>query len=210
MIKVAVVEDDQGVRCTLERIIRTTKGFICGELCESGEEALERLPQHTPDIVLMDINMTGIDGIETTARLKALLPELDVMIITVYEDEDNVFKALQAGACGYILKSSSANEIRAAVKEVASGGAPMSTAIARKVVAAFQRRALPQAESAELDLTSRDTDIMRLLSQGYSNKEIATQLDLSTDTICWFLKGIYKKLHVHSRTEAVIRFKGLQ
>ncbi|MEI6645635.1 MAG: response regulator transcription factor [bacterium] len=206
-IKVAIVEDNAGVRNSLAKVIRASDNLICAGLYPTGEVALERLPQEVPDVVLMDINLPGISGIETTAGLKELLPNLDVIVITVYEDADNVFNALKAGACGYLLKRSTAKEVRDAIEEVSRGGAPMTSEIARKVVAVFQESI--KNVSAEYSLSPRDKDIMNLLCQGFSNKEISDKLGLTPETVCWYLKTIYKKLHVHSRTQAVIKFKGM-
>jgi DNA-binding NarL/FixJ family response regulator len=207
MIKVAIVEDNAGIRNTLAKVIKASESMVCTELCSTGEEALERLTANPPDVVLMDINLPGISGIETTAKIKEKLPELDVIVITVYEDNESVFKALKAGACGYLLKRSTAQEIRTAIEEVSRGGAPMTSEIARKVVAVFQESS--QNTKEEFSLSPRDKDIMNLLCQGFSNKEIADKLALTHETVCWYLKNVYKKLHVHSRTQAIIKFKGL-
>ncbi|RYD39171.1 MAG: response regulator transcription factor, partial [Verrucomicrobiaceae bacterium] len=160
-----------------------------------------------PDVVLMDIHMPGISGIETTARLKEMMPELQVIMVTVYRDHDKIFDALKAGACGYLLKRSSPEEVRRAIAEVRAGGAPMSAEIARRVVEAFHRP--PIKPEDEVHLSKRETEILELLTQGLTNKEIADRLSLSVETVRVHLRRTYDKLHVHSRTEAVVKYRGI-
>jgi len=204
MIRVGIVEDSAGVRRTLQALLNDTPGFTCVCACGSGEEALKTIPRDPPDVVLMDLHLPNLSGIETTARLKQVLPKLGIIMITVYADTDSVFKALRAGACGYLLKRSSPEEILDAVTEVSKGGAPMTSEIARKVVAAFQE---PTAATTEEEgLSRREREILEALCHGYSNQDIASRLSLSVETVRWHLKKIYEKLHVSSRTEAMAKF----
>jgi DNA-binding NarL/FixJ family response regulator len=206
MTTVAIVEDNAVVGASLRRIVESTPEFQCVGVWRSGEEALAKVPAFRPDVVLMDIHMPGITGIETTARLKQQLPELQVIMVTVYRDHEKIFDALKAGACGYLLKRSTPAEVRKAIIDVRAGGAPMSAEIARRVVEAFHQR--PAAASAEtVHLSKRETEILELLAQGLANKEIADRLGLSTETVRVHLRRIYDKLHVHSRTEAAMKFR---
>lgn len=204
MIRVAVVEDSEGVRRTLQALLDESPGFHCTCACGSGEEAIKTIPRDPPDVVLMDLHLPNLSGIETTARLKALLPKLNIIMITVYADAESVFKALRAGACGYLLKRSSPEEILAALEEVSRGGAPMTSEIARKVVAAFQ--SVPSAAKSEEELSRREHEILDALCHGFSNQDIAGRLSLSVETVRWHLKKIYEKLHVNSRTEAMAKY----
>lgn len=193
------------MRENLATLIRETDGFECAGTFGSGEAALESLPRRPPDVVLMDINLPGMSGVECVRRLKLGLPDLHVVMLTVYDDSDRIFQALQMGASGYLLKRSTADEILRAIEEVHRGGAPMSSYIARKVVQSF-RRVGPSDKPAE-NLSKRETDVLDYLCRGYSNKEIADALGLRTETVRGYLKTIYSKLHVRSRTEAAIKFR---
>ena len=206
MTSVAIIEDNPTVGANLRRIVEATPGCQCVGVWQSGEDALVKVPAFRPQVVLMDIHLPGITGIETTARLKVQLPELLVIMVTVYRDHDKIFDALKAGACGYLLKRSKPAEIRSAISEVLAGGAPMSAEIARRVVEAFHRPRQP-AGSEEAQLSKRETEILELLTKGLANKEIADRLGLSIETIRAHLKRIYEKLHVHSRTEAAMKFR---
>ena len=192
------------MRRNLERMLRRAPGLTCVCLCATAEEALEQVPPAQADVVLMDINLPGASGIECTARLKQLLPSLPVIMLTVYEDSESIFSALKAGACGYLLKRSPPAEILEAIANVRSGGAPMTSEIARKVVAAFHTPPPVQVQTAVL--TSREQEILELLSQGQLSKEIADQLNISFHTVRVHLKHIYEKLHVRSRAEAAFKF----
>ena len=204
MIRVGIVEDSAGVRRTLQAMLDDTPGFTCICACGSGEEALKVVPRDPPDVMLMDLHLPNLSGIETTERLKQILPKLNIIMITVYADTDSVFKALRAGAIGYLLKRSSPEEILNAITDVSKGGAPMTSEIARKVVAAFQE---PAAEKTEEEgLSRREREILDALCQGDSNQNIASKLSLSIETVRWHLKKIYEKLHVSSRTEAMAKF----
>jgi DNA-binding NarL/FixJ family response regulator len=174
----------------------------------TGEEALNKVPAFRPDVVLMDIHLPGISGIETTARLKVEIPDLLVIMVTVYRDHDKIFDALKAGACGYLLKRSSPAELRQAILEVRDGGAPMSAEIARRVVEAFHKpRPVPGPGGEPVRLSRRETEILDLLTKGLANKEIADRLSLSVETVRVHLRRIYEKLHVHSRTEAAMKYR---
>lgn len=208
MITVGIVDDNAGVRKSFERLIAGTPGFRYLYSCASGEEALRLVPSQPPDVLLMDIDMPGMSGIECVASLKQCLPSLLIIMVTVCDDDDRVFQALRAGACGYMLKRSSIDEIRAAIAEVVRGGAPMSGAIARKVVRAFSMPSPGQEDIVRL--SPRERELLNLISTGISNKEAAVMLKLTISTVREYLKSIYDKLHVHCRTDAVIKYLGRQ
>jgi DNA-binding NarL/FixJ family response regulator len=205
MISVAIVEDHAGFSASLKRVLQTAADIRVAVICTSGEEAVREVPVASPDVVLMDLNLPGMNGAEATARLKELCPDLDVIMLTAYDDAESIFKALRSGACGYLLKRASAPEILAAVRDVCQGGAPMSSEIARKVVKAFNEPA--PATPAKDNLSPREREILKLVAGGFSNKEIADQLGLTVDTACSYIKGIYRKLHVHSRTQAALHYR---
>ena len=203
-IKVAIVEDNDEVRENLSILINTTDGFDCIESFNSCENALKILPSKKTDVVLMDINLIGINGIECTRKLKELMPETQIIMLTVYEDTDSIFESLKAGASGYLLKRTSTDKILEAIDEVYKGGSPMSNQIARRVVQSFQKPIHPHME--ELNLSKREMEILDCLSKGYRYKEIAEILFISIDTVRSHIRKIYEKMHVRSRTEAVIKF----
>jgi DNA-binding NarL/FixJ family response regulator len=205
MTTIAIVEDNAGLGASLRRIVERTPDCKCVGVWRSGEEALTKVAAFQPDVVLMDIHLPGISGIEATARLKAELPDLLVVMVTVYTDHDKIFDALKAGACGYLLKCSTPEEVRQAIVDVRKGGAPMSPEIARRVVEAFHRP-LPK-ESEAVKLSPRERELLDFLSEGLSNKEIADRMSLSVETVRDYLKRIYDKLHVRSRTEAALRYR---
>lgn len=204
LIPVAVVEDNPTVRRNLERWFTRASGFHCVASCANGEEALRVLPKHEPKVVLMDIQMPKMSGVDCAARLKVILPATQIIMLTVYEDTETIFKALRAGASGYLLKRCSHEEILHAVHEILQGGAPMSSAIARKVVAAFYEPVPP--ERAHVVLSHREREILDLLAEGLSNKEIGAHLDVSPFTVKNHLAKVFEKLHVRSRTEAVMAY----
>jgi DNA-binding NarL/FixJ family response regulator len=206
MISVAIVEDDSGTRSNLELLIGEAPGFRCACVCASGEEALRLIPQAKPEVVLMDLHLPELSGIECTAKLKQLVPALQVIIITMFSETDKVFKALRAGAAGYLLKPSTPEEILDAIREVQRGGAPMTSEIARKVVEAFKEA--PASNDAEAALTRREQEILELLCRGFSNKEIADTLSISFETVRWHNLHIYQKLRVRSRSEAAAKLRG--
>lgn len=205
---VAVVEDSRTTREAMQTIIDLEADFECVMTCATGEEALKFLPKFAPRIVLMDIQLPGISGIECVGRLKELLPEVAVIMVTVYEDPVRIFSALRAGACGYLLKRSTPAEIVAAIREVRAGGGVMSGEITMKVIQSFGEQ---NARRDELGtLTRREIEVLELVSLGLANKEISTRLHFSVEAVRWHLKNIYAKLNVHSRTEAALRFQGRQ
>jgi DNA-binding NarL/FixJ family response regulator len=205
-IRVGIVEDDRSVRENLAVLIDRAPGFACVAACSSAEEALQQLPASVPDVVLMDIHLPGQSGIECVARLRRLLPQTQVIMLTVEEDSERVFESLKAGATGYLVKHVAPEEILDAVTEVHRGGAPMSSHIARRVVCAF--RPDPRARTEEIQLSTREEQILRLLAKGGRSKEIADRLGIATGTVNTHVRHIYEKLHVRSRAEAVARFSG--
>jgi DNA-binding NarL/FixJ family response regulator len=208
IIRIALVEDLADVRDSWTRLIQGIPNFKCVCACADGEEALRRLPEEKVDVVLMDIRLPRMSGIACTARLKPLLPHTQILILTVSADSDTVFRALEAGADGYLLKRCSPEELQAAVLDVLKGGVPMTSEIARRVIASFRR---PPAKSDVVTrLTPREEEILTLLAKGYVSKTIAVQLGVSYETVRDHLKHIYEKLHVHSRGEAVARFHETQ
>ncbi len=203
---VAIVEDHEALGKTLRKIVESDENCQCVGVWSTGEEALIKIPAFQPQVVLMDINLPGMSGIELTERIKRLLPEIQVIMVTVYLDHDKIFAALKAGACGYLLKRSTPADVREAIQAVRAGGAPMSAEIARRVVEAFHAPAKP-AGGEEVKLSKRETEILELLTKGLANKEIADRLGLSVETVRVHLKRIYEKLHVRSRTEAAMKFR---
>jgi DNA-binding NarL/FixJ family response regulator len=204
LIRVAIVEDSAPVRETWARLISASAGLRCVGVCATGDEALVRIPEWKPDVVLMDINMPGLSGIECASRLKTRLPGTQILMVTVYGDSERVFQALQAGASGYLLKRTSPDELVAAIKDVVAGGAPMTSEVARKVIETF-RHPTP-AGLSEASLSERESEVLALVAKGYSNKEIADHLAIGFETVRTHLKNIYEKLHVRSRTEAAARY----
>jgi DNA-binding NarL/FixJ family response regulator len=207
-IRVAIVENERSVRQELEFLINESRGFQCLGAYSSGEQALREIPKQPPDVVLMDINLGQMSGIECTYLLKQVLPHLYIVILTVYDDRKKIFEALEMGATGYLLKRTPAPEILKALEEVQRGGAPMSSSIARQVVQSFARRSA--AQTPDVALSPREKEVLALVAKGYINKEIASMLSLSEDTVRGYLKHIYDKLHVRSRTEAAMKYFGRQ
>ena len=205
-ILVAIVEDNAEVRRNLSRYIDGAPGFRCHCLCATGEEALRVIPPSPPNVILMDIQLPGMSGIACTASLKAALPSVPVMMLTVYEDTEVIFRALKAGASGYLLKRSDPAKVLEAIKELHHGGAPMTDQIARKVIESFHP-SKPEVHPQD-KLTAREKEILDHLAQGYVTKEIADRLGISSATVRFHLKHIYDKLHVRSRVEAVIKHLG--
>lgn len=206
MIKVAIVEDSKTTREGLKTIIDLSTDYRCVGVFETAEEALKNLPRLEPEVVLMDIQLPAMSGIECVAQLKRLLPEVLVIMVTVYEDPDRIFSALRAGASGYMLKRSAPEQVINAIKDVRGGGVPMSAEIARKVIQHFRDQTVSAAEVE--NLSGRERNVLELVAHGFSNKEIADRLHISFDTVRWHLKHIYAKLHVRSRTEAALKFRG--
>jgi len=204
-ITVAIVEDDPGIREMLTRVVSRATGLEFLTSVPSGEAALQEFPKLAPNVVVMDIQLPGMNGIECTRELKKAMPGTQVLIFTVFGDSEQVFRALEAGASGYLLKRTPRSEMVEAIKQVWDGGAPMSGEVARKVVESFRKA--PPAKSAETEqLTPREEEVLGLLAKGYITKEIADQLSISFDTVRFHLKHIYQKLHVRSRTEALLKY----
>jgi DNA-binding NarL/FixJ family response regulator len=203
-LRIALVEDKRDVRESWARLIESFPDFKCISQSATGEDALRLLPSIKPDVILMDIFLPRMSGIECTARLKNVLPNTPVVMLTASEDDEMVFVALEAGADGYLLKRTKPGDLRAALLDVLTGGAPMSSEIARRVVQSFRQKARGRDES--ISLTAREEEILLLLTKGYANKEIADRLTLSIETVRSHLKHIYEKMHVRSRAEAVARY----
>lgn len=205
LVRVAVVEDDRRTRESLAVLIDGTPGYRCVGAYADAESALECLPIQCPHVVLMDIHLRRLSGVECVRRLKPLLPATQVLMLTVFEDEERIFEALTAGATGYMTKRAAPAEILAAIAEVHQGGSPMSSAIARKVVQAFQQvRQAPRPSG--LTLSPREAELLGLLARGLRYKEIADQMHIALDTVRSHIRRIYEKLQVTSRTEAVVKF----
>src|SRR6266850_7769227 len=203
-ITVSIVEDNDQLRGTLARVIGRAEGFQCLSQYANAEAALEAIPKERPNVVLMDINLPGMNGVECVRRLKQLAPGTQVVMLTVYEDTENIFNALAAGASGYLLKRTSSAELLAAIREVNKGGSPMTTHIARKVTQSFIKAGLsPQATE---NLSQREQEVLEALSQGFLYKEIAEKLGISYETVHTYIRRIYEKLQVRTRTEAVAKF----
>jgi len=211
---VALVEDDPNLRANLMAMLNSSAGFHCQAVYPDGLAALRGIPANRPDVVLMDINLPGMLGTECVRQLKDLTPNLPVLMLTVYEDSEQIFKSLMSGATGYLLKRTSKDKLLEAIREVDAGGAPMSRQIARRVVQYFQKvNELPQDKDSQnasvvVSLTDREKEVLAALAKGYAYKEIAEQLKISFETVRTHLRTIYEKLHVHSRTEAVLKFLG--
>jgi DNA-binding NarL/FixJ family response regulator len=202
--RIAVVEDLPETRKSLVRLLQSFPEFDCVCACGNGEEALKQIPPARPDVVLMDIFLPGMSGIECTAQLKVLLPRIQILILTSADDEDMVFPALKAGANGYLLKHSEPVNLRAALLDLVNGGAPMTSGIARRVISYFCDPT--KLRDMTVHLSPRENELLVLLSKGHSNKEIAGELSLSVETIHAYLKNVYQKMHVRSRTEAVVKY----
>lgn len=206
-ISVSIVEDNDKLRGTLAKVIGRAEGFRFASDYGSAEDALTDLPKVKPDVVLMDINLPGMNGVECARQLKVLLPATQIMMLTVYEDTENIFNALAAGASGYMLKRTPVKELIEAIHEVKRGGSPMTTHIARKVVLSFQKTSGQKQAANELsELSEREQQVLDLLAQGLIYKEIADKLEISYETVHTYIRRIYEKLQVRTRTEAVAKF----
>jgi DNA-binding NarL/FixJ family response regulator len=208
-IEVAIVEDDVPAREIIAGWIRSAEGFkVVGEYTDA-ESAIADLPQRKPSVVLFDINLPGMNGIECVRKLKPRLPETQFLMVTVYEDANHIFDALAVGASGYLLKQTRKNELLDALKDVHAGGSPMSSQIARKVVQSFRRNETSSADGEAADLSQREREVLELLARGYLYKEIAEQLKISVQTVNTYIRRIYEKLHVRSRAQAVAKYAHL-
>lgn len=206
-ITVSIVEDNDQLRGTLARVLDRADDFACLGQHATAEAALENVPREKPEVVLMDINLPGMNGVECVRQLKQLLPGTQVMMLTAYEDTENIFNSLAAGASGYMLKRTPRAELLEAIREVHRGGSPMSTHIARKVVQSFAKPVATPAVTGEAteELSAREKEVLELLSQGFMYKEIADKLGISFETVRTYIRRIYEKLHVRTRTEAVAK-----
>lgn len=205
MIKVAITEDNNTIREGLAALINGTTGYSCVGSYPDCESLLAKLPLLNVDVVLMDIGLPGMSGIEGIARAKRIKPELNILMLTVYEDSQSVFKALCAGACGYLVKKTPPSRLLEAIKDAFEGGAPMSSLIARQVITVFQQTQGKISEEGDAELSSREKEVLISLSDGNNYQEIAGRLFISVDTVRHHIKNIYKKLHVHSQSEAVAK-----
>jgi DNA-binding NarL/FixJ family response regulator len=203
-ITVSIVEDNEQLRLTLSRVIDRSEGFRCVSHYPSAEAALKDLSKVKPEVVLMDINLPGMNGVECVRRLKHETPGLQIIMLTVYEDTENIFNALAAGAAGYLLKRTKTAELLEAIREVHRGGSPMTTHIARKVTLSFLRSGASSQPTE--NLSQREQEVLDCLSQGLIYKEIAEKLGISYETVHTYIRRIYEKLQVRTRTEAVAKF----
>lgn len=206
VINVAVVEDSAAVRGNLVEVLNRSPDLTCICACETMAEALAKIPRLAPHVVLMDLHLPDGSGVDCTFRLKQQLPETQVMILTVHEDSDLIFRALELGASGYLLKRTPPDALLAGIREIRTGGCPMSSEVARKVVQYFRNKRTAKSELH--GLSPRQEEMLRLLAQGYVPKEIADEMKVSITTVRSYLRLIYQKLHVQNRTEAVIKFFG--
>lgn len=204
MISVSIVDDEKNLCESIAAFLNGSAGFRCLSIYGSAEAALKNLPADRPDVVLMDINMSGMNGIECARKLKVLAPRIQIVMLTVYDDTEQIFKALSAGATGYLLKRHDPDELLQAIRDVQAGGSPMSNSIARKVVASFQKAS--QVGEKENLLTSKEQEVLDCLARGLAYKQIGDELGISINTIRTHLRHIYEKLHVQSRTEAVAKY----
>jgi DNA-binding NarL/FixJ family response regulator len=202
-LRVAVVEDQEKIRDGLRILIDRTPGFRCVAACADMEHALDLFARAAPQVALVDIGLPGISGIDGTRILKERFPELQVIILTVYDDDDRVFRALCAGASGYLLKNIPQARLMEGIREVANGGSPVSPEIARRIIVLFQRVNAP--EHGAKDLTPHETRILKLLVEGHNYKTAAVELDVSVNTVSFHVRRIYEKLQVHSKSEAVAK-----
>jgi RNA polymerase sigma factor (sigma-70 family) len=202
-ITVSIVEDDARVRESLAGLISRAPGFECVSSYPTGEEALADIPKKKPEVVLMDINLPGMSGIDCARKLKSVEPSCQIVMLTVYENTEAIFKALANGASGYLLKATAPEELLVAIQDVHRGGSPMTSHIARKVVQSFQQS--PASKATE-NLSPREQEVLELLAKGFLYKEIADQLHISFETVHTYIRRIYEKLQVRSRTEAVAKY----
>jgi DNA-binding NarL/FixJ family response regulator len=203
-IRIAVVDDDENVRSTLADAVGRFENCQCVGCFGSGDAALAGIASQVPDVVLMDINMPGMNGIECVGKLKAAHPRIEVIMLTVYQDADNVLRSLAVGANGYLLKRASREELLAAIHQVLSGGSPMSSQIARKLVQAFRQPVSLENETSKL--SAREQEVLALLAKGFLYKEIALHLNIGYDTVHNYIRRIYEKLRVRSRGQAVAKY----
>lgn len=202
-IKIAIVEDENDILHGLERLLNRSQEFCCAGCFSSAEMALKGIEKSTPDVVLMDVNLPGMNGVECVRQLKLRFPELQILMLTVYDNPEQIFEALTAGATGYLLKQTRPEALLDALRDVAQGGSPMSSQIARKVVQLFHATAPTNDAEA---LSTREREVLDRLVKGYLYKEIADQMNLGYDTVRTYVRRIYEKLHVHSRAQVMARY----
>lgn len=205
MIKVVITEDNNTIREGLAALINGTPGYSCVGAFSECESFLSKIPTLSADVVLMDIGLPGMSGIDGIVKAKKMRPELNILMLTVYEDSQTVFKALCAGACGYLVKKTPPARLLEAIKDANDGGAPMSSLIARQVIDVFKQTQGKQSEEKDTELSSREKEVLTSLSDGNNYQEIADRLFISVDTVRHHIKNIYRKLHVHSQSEAVAK-----
>ncbi len=205
MIKVAIIEDNNTIREGLAALINGTSGYSCVGSFDDCESFLSKLDKLGVDVVLMDIGLPGMSGIDGIAKAKKIKPELNILMLTIYEDSQSVFKALCAGACGYLVKKTSPSRLLEAIKDANEGGAPMSSLIARQVINVFRQTQGKISEEKETELSTREIEVLTSLSDGNNYQEIAGRLFIAVDTVRHHIKNIYRKLHVHSQSEAVAK-----
>ena len=203
-ITVSIVEDNEQLRTTLARVLNRADGFKCVSHYGDAESALVGLPKDKAEVVLMDINLPGMNGVECVSQLKAALPSTQFLMLTVYEDSDSLFKSLKAGASGYLLKRTASARLLEAIRDVHAGGSPMTPQLARRVVQFFSKP--PEGNSRDVRLTAGEKEFLDQLAKGYAYKEIASRMKISIDTVRSYVRAVYEKLHVHSRTEAVVKY----
>ena len=203
-IKVALVEDDEDIRSSLSALIRRAPALRLAGDYPDAETALKEIPRRPPDVVLMDINLPGLNGVECVRQLKAAVPAVQFMMLTVYEDNDSLFNSLKAGASGYLLKRTASARLLEAIRDVYDGGSPMTPQLARRVVQFFAKQ--PEGTSSVSRLSPGEREFLDQLAQGYAYKEIAGRMSISIDTVRSYVRTVYEKLHVHSRTEAVVKY----
>ncbi len=202
-IKVALVEDDEGICSSLAALIRRAGGFLLVGDYPDGESALKEIPHRQPNVVLMDINLPGMTGVECVRQLKASAPQVQFLMLTVYEDGDSLFNSLKAGASGYLLKRTASGKLLEAIRDVHAGGSPVTPQVARRLVQFFAK---PEAVVSACRLTAGEKEFLDQLANGYAYKEIAGRMNISIDTVRSYVRTVYEKLHVHSRTEAVVKY----
>lgn len=203
-ITVAIVEDNADLRGTLARVINRAPGHQCVGQYGDAESALAGIPRDNPRVVLMDINLPGMNGVECVRQLKAALPQVQFLMLTVYEDSDSLFNSLKAGASGYLLKRTASGRLLDSIRDVHGGGSPMAPQLARRVVMFFNQPA--ESGSGMARLTAGEKEFLDQLAKGYAYKEIADRMNISIDTVRSYVRTVYEKLHVHSRTEAVVKY----
>jgi DNA-binding NarL/FixJ family response regulator len=203
--RVAFVEDDPGLQSSLKRLLTSAEELELVGCSGSGESAIEQMPAWKPEVIIMDINLPGMNGVECVRRLKPLLPSTQFLMLTVYEDSELLFNSLMAGATGYLLKRTSNTKLIEAIRDIHKGGSPMTPAIARRVVLFLTQ--IGGAKPARLNqLTRRENECLELLAKGFAYKQVADNLGMSLGTVRTHIRGIYEKLQVHSRTDAVMKF----